>query len=178
MTQFDQHSTQYFQQAYTFYRSNNAWDISVMFSVFFAFFSISQYFSLSSGTNQYCERVSPPPLGAAGHQPELGFLPGGWHKNPVGRILIPVLTTQNLASNSAPLSKLQWWGMLSLWTAVALPFSRLKVLKQFTKLKIWSKQETIWHRLRIFDTKNILSAGHYQNWDSWIINWTLRIKIP
>ena len=49
------------------------------------------------------------------------------HKNAVGRILIPAPPRQNLARKFQffLLSKFQWWGMLSLWSAwwlASLPF--------------------------------------------------------
>ena len=123
--------------------SNNARDISAIFSIFFTFFQYFTVFLTFLSDKSVLWARLPATIRSSWTPTRAGLFALLWHKNPVGRILILVLLTQNLARISAPLSKLQWWGMLSLWTAVALPFSRLKVLKQFTKLKIWSKQETI-----------------------------------
>ena len=128
--------------------------LSRNFSTFHTFSAMKVFFSFQCfASDQYCVCVWQP-LAPAGHQPVPGFLRE--HKNALGRILIR--NSSKFGQKFGPFCQSSSDGECFHYGAAVGPpvvghqslLSRLKVLKQFTELKIWSKRETIRRRFGSF----------------------------
>ena len=128
--------------------------VSRNFSTFHTFSAMKVFFSFQCfASDQYCVCVWQP-LAPAGHQPVPGFLRE--HKNALGRILIR--NSSKFGQKFGPFCQSSSDGECFHYGAAVGPpvvghqslLSRLKVLKQFTELKIWSKRETIRRRFGSF----------------------------